>query len=412
MHHPQPNRQAGLMRLSTFLPNSGRNYARDRNSDFGPEQRSNISLLSGHIRHRLLLETEVLDAVLARFSPSTAEKFIQEVFWRGYFKGWLEQHPSVWQSYREHVSELTDQLDSDDELAQRYQLATHAQTGIACFDAWASELIETGYLHNHSRMWFASIWIFTLRLPWQLGADFFYRHLIDGDPASNTLSWRWVGGLHTKGKTYLARPSNIEKFTDNRFAPYGQLAEAAPPLSEQTSHPRQSIRPVAIDQSSNKVALLLTEEDGRPEDLFTDLKPFSGIALLATEARSPLPAGREAAAFAHAAVSDAAKRAAEHFAISLATPMETSDWGTQLAEFAQADGINTIATAYAPVGPVAEKLAYAKEVLDELGISLIERRRVYDDLTWPHAHRGFFALKKKIPTILEDLQRNNAPRLL
>jgi deoxyribodipyrimidine photo-lyase len=64
------------------------------------------------------------------------------------------------------------------------------------------ELVETGYLHNHARMWFASIWIFTLRLPWELGADFFLRHLLDGDAASNTLSWRWVAGLHTKGKHY------------------------------------------------------------------------------------------------------------------------------------------------------------------------------------------------------------------
>jgi deoxyribodipyrimidine photo-lyase len=77
------------------------------------------------------------------------------------------------------------------------------------FDDWAQELVATGYLHNHARMWFASIWIFTLRLPWELGADFFLRHLIDGDPASNTLSWRWVGGLHTPGKTYLATADNI-----------------------------------------------------------------------------------------------------------------------------------------------------------------------------------------------------------
>ena len=94
-------------------------------------------------------------------------------------------------------------------------------TGIDCFDAWARELVATGYLHNHARMWFASIWIFTLRLPWELGADFFLRHLIDGDPASNTLSWRWVAGLQTAGKTYLATAENIARFTGGRFAPQG-----------------------------------------------------------------------------------------------------------------------------------------------------------------------------------------------
>ena len=60
-------------------------------------------------------------------------------------------------------------------------------------------------------MWFASIWIFTLRLPWELGANFFYDHLLDADPASNTLSWRWVTGLQTQGKIYLATENNIEK---------------------------------------------------------------------------------------------------------------------------------------------------------------------------------------------------------
>ena len=70
-------------------------------------------------------------------------------------------------------------------------------------------------------MWFASIWIFTLRLPWALGADFFLRHLIDADAASNTLSWRWGAGLQTVGKTYLARTENIARYTNGRFAPRG-----------------------------------------------------------------------------------------------------------------------------------------------------------------------------------------------
>ena len=412
MHQPEPTRQSGIERLHRFLPNAGGKYARDRNSDFGPSDRSNISLLSGHIRHRLLLETEVLDAVLARFAPSTAEKFIQEVFWRGYFKGWLEHHPSVWTSYRDDVSGLLERLNADDELRQRYDQAVQSKTGIVCFDAWAHELVETGYLHNHTRMWFASIWIFTLQLPWQLGADFFYRHLIDGDPASNTLSWRWVGGLHTKGKTYLARPNNIEKFTKDRFAPHGQLAAHAPPLSEATAHSRQAIGRADTTLPGDTVALLLTEEDGRPEELFSDVQPIAGISLLATEGRSSLPIGERASAFALAAVSDATQRASRHFGIVVDAPVETDDWDAKLTAFAQANGVKSLVTAYAPVGPVAEKLAKAKDSLERQGISLFERRREYDDLAWPHASRGFFALKNKIPAILEDLQRSVAPRLL
>ncbi len=111
-------------------------------------------------------------------------------------------------------------------FARAYRRAIEGKTGIDCFDAWVEELLETGYLHNHTRMWFASIWIFTLQLPWELGADFTYRHFVDGDPASNTLSWRWVGGLHTRGKTYLARPDNIAEHTGGRFRPKGLAREA------------------------------------------------------------------------------------------------------------------------------------------------------------------------------------------
>ena len=99
-----------------------------------------------------------------------------------------------------------------------YDLALNAETGIECFDDWVNELINYGYLHNHSRMWFASIWIHTLKLPWELGANFFLKNLIDGDPASNTLSWRWVAGLHTKGKCYVASEDNIKKFSNGRYS--------------------------------------------------------------------------------------------------------------------------------------------------------------------------------------------------
>ena len=114
-------------------------------------------------------------------------------------------------------------------------------------------------------MWFASIWIFTLRLPWELGAQFFLNHLIDGDPASNTLSWRWVGGLHTKGKTYLARPSNIAKYTNGQFESTGQLALTAQPLVEVYDHP---LVPLTFTQPApqNECLVLVTPEDCNPEN--------------------------------------------------------------------------------------------------------------------------------------------------
>ena len=136
--------------------------------------------------------------------PSGAEKFLGETCWRTYWKGWLELRPGVWSDYRAEVRGLVDRSTTTGRSATGTRPPPPGGSGIGCVDAWAGELAEVGYLHNHARMWFASLWIFTLGLPWELGADFFLRHLLDGDPASNTLSWRWVAGLQTRGKTYLA----------------------------------------------------------------------------------------------------------------------------------------------------------------------------------------------------------------
>ncbi|MEO1489450.1 MAG: FAD-binding domain-containing protein, partial [Pseudomonadota bacterium] len=241
-------RAAGLDRFSHFLPRAGRAYANNRNHDDGAPAdgapRTNVSQLSPWLHAGLLSEAEIVDAVLAQHSPSAAEKFIAEVFWRVYFKGYLEQRPTVWRAYCDDRDAALARLDDNAGLRTAYSKAIEGRTGIAAFDHWARELVETGYLHNHARMWFASIWIFTLKLDWQLGADFFLTHLMDGDAASNTLSWRWVGGLHTKGKSYLARPDNIARYTANHpdgpFQADG-LAGDAPPLEEPTDHTRTKL---------------------------------------------------------------------------------------------------------------------------------------------------------------------------
>ena len=94
-----PTREAGLGRLKAFLPLAGREYAALRNYDFGQENHLSVSMLSPYIRHRVLNETEVLKSVLRSHSQKNAEKFIQEIFWRTYWKGWLEMRPTVWAEY-------------------------------------------------------------------------------------------------------------------------------------------------------------------------------------------------------------------------------------------------------------------------------------------------------------------------
>lgn len=398
----EPTRAAGLHRLHKFAGNAGDRYTKTRNFDFGPDRRANVSMLSPYVRHRLVLERELLETTLSRHSLTTASKFIEEVFWRAYFKGWLEHRPRLWSDYRNDVSRLVRSLESDSGLLERYDNAVDGKTGIDCFDAWVAELTSTGYLHNHARMWFASIWVFTLQLPWQLGADLFYRQLIDGDPASNTLSWRWVSGLHTRGKTYLARVSNIANYTNNRFNPHGQLAASAVPLVETRVYPIEPLPAAQTLPPGLRFGLLITEEDGCPEPLLNGQMPVTILGALATRMRSPLPIGAEAEEFAFGAVADAVERTARSLGVD-GDLSESDDWPNRLVEWATQHQLSAVATAYAPVGPAAELLAKVSEQLDRYGIKLLQLRRSYDDIAWPHAQRGFFKLKQQIPAILEQL---------
>jgi deoxyribodipyrimidine photo-lyase len=392
-----PTRAAGLARLDRFVSRAGRHYTGLRNYDLGPDQRSNVSALSPWIRHRVITEEEVLRATLARHSPSAADKFIQEVFWRSYFKGWLEQHPSVWAGYLADLDDLLADLESDDWLAKGYRAATVGETGIEGFDDWSRELVETRYLHNHARMWFASIWIFTLRLPWQLGADFFLRHLLDGDPASNTLSWRWVAGLHTKGKAYQARVSNIAKYTRERFRPKHFLASEIRPLEEDAHHPRVPL-PGADPLPEGSFLLLLTEDDCSIAQTLPR-PPAAVLGLLASNGRSPLGVSAKVSEFAHGAVDDALSQSGGDI-IGLTGE---ADWSGPILRAAAQAGVRSIVIGHPPIGPVATRFAQARGEIERAGLRIHAVRRDYDSAAWPHATRGFFALKKKIPALLRDI---------
>ena len=263
-------RAAGQARLEQFSARMGRDYAQGRNFDRGSGSHRDVSMLSAYIRRRLLTEQEVIAAAIKAQGAEASAKFIDEVIWRSYFKGWLEQRPGIWDSYAAGLRQDLAALDGDAGLRHAVQAAETAQTGLAYFDSWAAELIETGYLHNHARMWFASIWIFTLKLPWRLGADFFLRNLLDGDPASNTLSWRWVAGLHTRGKPYVAQAGNIARFTEERLTPRAEeLAQTVSGLEhlEPGGLPEcKKPRIPKVPQKHLPTAFLLTEEDCRIED--------------------------------------------------------------------------------------------------------------------------------------------------
>ena len=397
-----PTRAAGLAAMQAFVPAMGRRYASGRNYDAGPGAHRAVSVLSPYIRRRLVTEAEVVAAAVAAHGPEEAAKFIDEVIWRGYFKGWLERRPQVWDSYRTGLAADLVALDRDRRLRRDVTRAMDGQTGLACFDAWAEELAETGYLHNHARMWFASIWIFTLGLPWRLGADFFLRHLLDGDAASNTLGWRWVAGLHTRGKPYHAQAWNIATFTQQRFTPRdSDLAEVTQGLEATEPDglpPVLPLRPVLTPVAGMPTALLITDEDCRIEDFDLAGLDLRGVATLPTGAlRSPLPVTEAVLRFDEAALADAATRIG-------ANPVRLgADAPDVLAKWAAALGARQIVTPCIPRGPLSDWMQDAAGPLAARGIALTEWRRNWDSAIWPHATAGFFKVKQQIPRILVDI---------
>ncbi|MCU0881121.1 MAG: hypothetical protein MUF14_00455 [Hyphomonadaceae bacterium] len=390
----EPTRAAGLARLDAFVPFAGRAYAADRNTDRGPQDRSNVSALSPWLRRRLITEDEVIAAVLRRHSPAAAEKFIQEVCWRTYWKGWLQMRPGVLERFDRERGSLRDSLADNRPLARRMADAMTGATGIDCFDAWVAELVTTGWLHNHARMWFASIWIFTLNLPWQLGADFFYKHLLDADPASNTLSWRWVAGLHTPGKHYLARADNITRNTGGRFDPRGQLNETALPLQEDPL----PVTPTGLAQAEplppGRFAVLLHDDDL----LIASWCPADRVTALAaldsqTASQPDSPTGRF-------------RTAALNHGLALATHWCGAPDGGLRDEngiLAWAAHHPVIVTPEAPVGLTGWALDRLGARLAAQGSRLVRVRRDWDSRAWPHARAGFFKLKEKIPQLIAHL---------
>ncbi len=381
-----PTRAAALERLASIAPRTGRIYAAGRNADAGPDSCPTTAALSPYLRRRMLTEAEVVDA--ARDATGAAsEKFVEEVFWRTYWKGWLEQHPSVWTGYRDQIARDENRLATEGGLRRVFADATEGRTGIECFDSWARELVATNWLHNHTRMWFASIWIFTLRLPWALGADFFARHLLDGDPASNTLSWRWVAGLHTRGKNYLARAENIARYTQGRFDPRGELDELAGPLTEEHVYPSVPLS-AADPMPSGEVALLLHDDDLCPETLelgTARVIAVAGVSAFPGMARRGI--ADRVADFSDAAVDEALGRAGRLFGVE---PLRLGQ--SDVRSWAAGSNVPVV-TPYAPVGPTADALA---------PLIATRLRRRWDTDAWPHCTKGFFGLRTHIGELLRQ----------
>lgn len=372
------SRVEALDELNYFIENNLLDYPKLRNFDLGPQKRDNTSCLSPYVTHGLVSEIEIISKSLKKFSFFKNEKFIQEVLWRVYWKGWLELRPNVWGDY---LKELTDIKESFKDN-KNYLDAIEGNSNIECFNEWVNELKNFNYLHNHARMWFASIWIFTLNLPWQLGAEFFMKHLFDGDAASNTLGWRWVAGIQTQGKNYLATEWNIKKFTNNRFQNI-KINEVAEP---KTTEKNYSI----IEKSFSNPALLedkvLLIFDNNLSFEFTDFKDqnFKKILIVSNKNENrQIKLSDNVLNFKTHLINDQLKRLKEK---SIASDIiDISDLK------------NTDEKVYALYPTVGESLFYLE--LNQLNNIEFLYREV-DQFSWQFCNKGFFNFKNHIPKIV------------
>ncbi len=389
----EPTRAAADARLAAFLPFAGKHYERHRNYDQADPTVVNVSGLSPYLRHRIMTEEEVLRAVLDAHGLKASEKFVQEVVWRTYWKGWLQMRPSVWSDYTQQVAQDHERLADDAELASRYHQALQGTTQIDCFDDWAGQLVTTGYLHNHARMWFASIWIFTLKLPWSLGADFFLHHLLDGDPASNTLSWRWVAGLQTRGKAYQATAENIERFTQGRYRPHG-LAEDVVPLDGPVApSPKPLVPRPNLDEAMTVPSVCIAHcEDIAMAQVMRDHPQCQQLVWW-----HPFKDGfasTKVATFKQAAV-DQARLPDE--------PVITDLTVDALETLKSSVNAYQVVMAEPTVGPLASSMS---SLADESACQLVHIGRDYDATLWPLATKGFFPFKEralKPPSLIETI---------
>ena len=361
--------------LDDFISNNIHNYSSKRNFDFGPKDRSNVSQMSPYISHRILTEYDVVKRVLQKNPYRNVEKYIQEVFWRLYWRGWLESRPRVWDDFMGDLKFL--------EKNKLYYEAIEGLTDIECFNYWVKELRENGFLHNHTRMWFASIWIFTLNLPWQLGAEFFLKYLTDADSASNTLSWRWVAGIQTKGKHYLAKNWNIEKFTNCKFSP-AILNENAVPVSDSRNYTFSKINYSGLDNESESVVMF--ENELNTDFLDNSNYKHAYFCLLSNDERQ-VEVSQKNMIYKESVVDNLTKDGSCN--------MRKIN-GSQLISLVQSN--DNVHLVYPGVG---DNLDFIDKNLITNTNSFIRRKE--DIFCYQFSNKGFFNFKKNIPRIISEL---------
>ena len=371
-----PSRAFAIDKLNNFIDNNLSEYAKLRNFDYGPEKRDNVSCLSPYITHGVISELEVVKSSLKKSSYIKIEKFIQEVLWRIYWKGWLELRPKVWIDFLNQLKALKEKYNND----SNYLNAIEGKTNLECFNTWIKELKNNNYLHNHTRMWFASIWIFTLKLPWQLGAELFMKHLYDGDAASNTLGWRWVAGIQTQGKHYLATEWNINKFTNNRFQNI-KLNENELPINDYTHYQIENKIFSNNNPKENESLIIFDNNLGYDECDFANSK-FEKIYLVNHNERE-IELSENVINFKKELLKDQKQR------------LENKSINAEIIDISEMTKIKENINVFYPA--IGENLDYLNKNYSNRVNFLY---RSIDQFSWSFCNKGFFNFKNHIPKII------------
>ena len=377
-----------------YLPNTGSYYRDNRNYSYDFTNNTNTtSLLSPYIRYRLLSEEDIIKKTLSINSFTKTEKFIQEIYWRTYWKGWLEHRPNVYDDYLMERNELLKKLSN----TSMYQKAINGETHLTFFNDWIKKLKEDGYLHNHVRMWFASIWIFTFDLPWQLGANFFMENLLDGDPASNTLSWRWVAGIQTKGKHYLARKNNIIKYGNIQINDNIKLNEQAVCLEDNKTY---FAKDVVFDNPKVDAldSILIPTDDLNfiLNNKFQFKNIFSGIPLNDYNDHNFSQKVKD-----HIKKITISNFKDNNFYKDYEYIVEFENYYESLNNWIKKKNIKKIALPYVAKGNWNK--IYQKLISNNPSINFVYLHRKYDMDAWKFAKKGFFNFKKHIPELISKL---------
>jgi deoxyribodipyrimidine photo-lyase len=235
-------------------------YARTRNALDGA-----VTRLSPYITHGMVSLPQVVQSVLQKQPLPLQHKLVFELGWREYFSHvWQKRGEDIFQSL--HPGLLPDSAYT----TELPECITQARTGIATVDQAVRSLYATGYLHNHARMWLASYVVHLRKVHWRVGADWMYAHLLDGDLASNHLSWQWVAATSSR-KPYLFNADNVARYAPPPWHASGTVLDTSYEALEAIARSSSAVATSSRDTKGTLEPTLLRPEITSPNANAPDL---------------------------------------------------------------------------------------------------------------------------------------------